>query len=173
MSLLFCCMCQTNAAAAKTLRYILLGGGVTAQAGHERVGADIVREGIMRRSIQAGMAGLVCVLAACASAPAAGVAPVPKGYVIAEISVTNPEPYKAYVAAVTPMVAAFGGRYLVRGGAAEGREGAPPEGRIVVLEFPSLEAARAFNDSPEYAAIARLRQENAESRLMIVEGTAP
>lgn len=127
----------------------------------------------MRRGVQVVMAGLVSVLAACASAPAAGVAPAPKGYVIAEIRVTNPEPYKAYVAAVTPMVAAFGGRYLVRGGSAEGREGAPPEGRIVVLEFPSVEAARAFNDSPEYAEIARLRHENAESRLMIVEGTSP
>ena len=127
----------------------------------------------MKVSVQAGMAGLTCFLAACASAPAAGVAEGPKGYVIAEISVTHPEPYKDYVAAVTPMVAAFGGRYLVRGGSAEGREGAPPQGRIVVLEFPSIEAARAFNDSPEYAVVARLRRDNAVSRLMIVEGTAP
>ncbi|WP_213272172.1 DUF1330 domain-containing protein [Hyphomonas sp.] len=127
----------------------------------------------MRRSVQAVVAGLMCVLAACTSAPLADVARVPKGYVIAEINVTDPEPYKGYVAAVTPMVAAFGGRYLARGGAAEGREGASPEGRIVVLEFPSLEAARAFFDSPEYAAIARLRHDNAVSRLMIVEGTAP
>lgn len=114
------------------------------------------------------------VLTACASGPAPQAERSgPKGYVIAEIEVTHPEPYKAYVAAVTPMVAAFGGRYLVRGGAAEGREGAAPKGRIVVLEFPSLEAARAFNDSPEYAAIARLRHENAVSRLMIVEGAPP
>ena len=127
----------------------------------------------MRAGVQAVLAGVMCLLAACASAPEPGVAEVAKGYVIAEIRVTNPEPYKEYVAAVTPMVAAFGGRYLVRGGAAEGREGALPEGRIVVLEFPSVEAARAFNDSPEYAAIARLRHENAVSRLMIVEGTVP
>ena len=119
--------------------------------------------------------GLALLLAACASGPepAASTPQTAKGYVLAEISVTNPEPYKAYVAAVTPLVAEFGGRYLVRGGPAEGREGAPPEGRIVVLEFPSVEAARAFNDSPEYAAVARLRRENAVSRLMIVEGTAP
>ena len=127
----------------------------------------------MRAGVQAVLASVMCLLAACASTPEPGVEEVAKGYVIAEIRVTNPEPYKEYVAAVTPMVAAFGGRYLVRGGAAEGREGALPEGRIVVLEFPSVEAARAFNDSPEYAAIARLRHENAVSRLMIVEGTVP
>ena len=112
-------------------------------------------------------------LAACAGGPAAGRAEKPKGYVIAEIEVTHPEPYKEYVAAVTPMVEAFGGRYLVRGGAAEGREGDAPKGRLVVLEFDSVEAARAFNDSPEYQAVARLRRENAISRLMIVEGVSP
>lgn len=127
----------------------------------------------MKHVLAAGMAGAVIFLAACATPPAAGGRAAPKGYVIAEIKVLRPEPYREYVAAVTPLVAAFGGRYLVRGGAAEGREGVEPKGRIVVLEFPSLEAARAFSDSPEYAAIARLRHENATSRLMIVEGAGP
>jgi uncharacterized protein (DUF1330 family) len=108
-----------------------------------------------------------------APAPAPEVAAVPKGYVIVEIQVTNPEAYEGYKAAVAPMVAAAGGRYLVRGGKAEGREGAPPSGRIVVLEYPSFEAAKAFLESPEYAAIVHLRTDNTVSRLMIVEGTAP
>jgi uncharacterized protein (DUF1330 family) len=93
--------------------------------------------------------------------------------VIVEIQVTNPEAYEGYKAAVAPLVAAAGGRYLVRGGKAEGREGAPPAGRIVVLEYPSFEAAKAFLDSPEYGAIVQLRANNTVSRLMIVEGTAP
>ncbi|MBY9065640.1 DUF1330 domain-containing protein [Hyphomonas sp. WL0036] len=129
----------------------------------------------MRGIVQAAMAATVFMLVACVSAPAPEAEPAAtaKEYIIAEIEVINPEPYKEYVAAVTPMVAAFGGRYVVRGGAAEGREGDIPRGRIVVLEFPSVEAARRFSDSPEYAAIAALRHQNAVSRLMIVEGTAP
>lgn len=129
----------------------------------------------MRVIVQAAMAAAAFLLAACVSvsAPGAERSATSKGYIIAEIEVINPEPYKEYVAAVTPMVTAFGGRYLVRGGAAEGREGDVPRGRIVVLEFPSVEAARRFSDSPEYAAIAALRHQNAVSRLMIVEGTAP
>ena len=113
-------------------------------------------------------------LAACASALApAPEAAAAKGYVIAEIAVTNPEPYKEYLAAVTPMVAAFGGTYLVRGGQSEAREGDAPKGRVVVIEFPSYAAAQAFNDSPEYAAIRHLRTDNAVSRLLIAEGTSP
>jgi len=125
---------------------------------------------VRRTAAEAAIA--VLVFAACAT-PGAEQAQAPKGYVIAEIAVTHPEPYEAYKAAVGPMVAAFGGRYLVRGGQTQSREGAEPAGRIVVLEFPSFEAAQAFNDSPEYAAIVHLRTDNAVSRVMIVEGTGP
>lgn len=111
-------------------------------------------------------------VAACAT-PAAVVAATPKGYVIVEIEVTNPDAYEGYKAVVAPMVAAAGGRYLVRGGKVEAREGAPPAGRVVVLEYPSFEAAKAFLESPEYAEIVHLRTDNTNSRLMIVEGTAP
>jgi uncharacterized protein (DUF1330 family) len=109
-------------------------------------------------------------LAACQSAPApAG----PKGYVIAEIEVTNPEPYKDYVAAATQIVAAHGGTYLVRGGQSAAQEGAAPKGRLVVIEFPSLAAAEAFANSPEYLEAAKLRQANAVSRVILVEGKVP
>ncbi len=119
----------------------------------------------------AALAALILV-AGCASAPAPEAAAAAKGYVIAEIEVTNPEAYEGYKAKVAPMVAAFGGTYLVRGGQTDAREGALPKGRIVVLEFPSFTAAQAFNDSPEYAAIVRLRTDNAVSRVIIVEGLA-
>ncbi|MFN4225539.1 MAG: DUF1330 domain-containing protein [Hyphomonas sp.] len=117
----------------------------------------------------------LALLAGCAGTPDAAPAgpAAPKGYVIVEINVTDPEGYEGYRAAVAPMVAEAGGRYLVRGGKAEGREGTPPAGRVVVLEYPSFEAAKAFLDSPQYKAIAHLRTDNTDSRLMIVEGIVP
>jgi uncharacterized protein (DUF1330 family) len=97
----------------------------------------------------------------------------PKGYVIAEITVTDPEAYKQYAAAVAPVVAKFGGKYIVRGGQTVAVEGDTPAGRIVVIEFDSLAAARSFEDSAEYQAVAALRHRAARSRLFLVEGTAP
>ncbi len=94
----------------------------------------------------------------------------PKGYLIAEITVTNPAAYEDYRKVVTPMVTRFGGTYLVRGGAAVAKEGAPPAGRVVVTEFASLAAAERFYHSPDYQAILPLRQRAATSRVFLVEG---
>jgi uncharacterized protein (DUF1330 family) len=96
----------------------------------------------------------------------------PKGYVVAEISVTDPEAYKQYAATVLPIAAKFSGKYLVRGGQTVAVEGDPPSGRIVVIEFDSLAAARSFEESPDYQAIAPLRRKAAHSRVFLVEGTA-
>ena len=120
----------------------------------------------------AALAALIWV-AGCASAPAPRTEAAAKGYVFVEIAVTNPEAYEGYKAAVAPMVVAAGGRYLVRGGKSEAREGAPPAGRVVILEYPSFEAAKAFLESPEYQAIIHLRTDNTVSRLMIAEGVVP
>jgi len=94
----------------------------------------------------------------------------PKGYVVAEITVTDTEAYKQYAAAVPPIAAKFGGRYLVRGGPTVAVEGEPPAGRIVVIEFDSLAAARSFEQSAEYQAVAPLRRQAARSRQFLVEG---
>ncbi len=96
----------------------------------------------------------------------------PKGYAVAEISVTNPVAYKEYLAAVTPVAAQFGGRYLVRAGRVIPLEGLAPTGRFVVIEFPSLAVAQQFEDSPQYKAIAPLRKKAARTRLFLVEGAA-
>ena len=119
-------------------------------------------------------AGL-CLTAACTTVaePEAAGATVPKAYLIAEIEVVNPEPYKAYVAAAGPLVAAYGGKYLVRGGPSEALEGAAPAGRLVVVEFPSMAEAKRFYDSPEYTDVRQGRIENAVSRFLLVEGAAP
>jgi uncharacterized protein (DUF1330 family) len=94
----------------------------------------------------------------------------PRGYVVAEVTVTDPAAYKQYAAAVSPIVAKFGGRYLVRGGLTVPREGEPPAERVVVIEFASLAAARSFEDSQEYQAAMQLRHKAARSRVFLVEG---
>ena len=70
-------------------------------------------------------------------------------------------------------IAAHGGRYLVRGGALEqfeGEAGDPAARRIVMLEFPSMAAARDWYRSPEYQAILPLRLRHMQGRAMLVEG---
>jgi uncharacterized protein (DUF1330 family) len=94
----------------------------------------------------------------------------PKGYVIAEITVIDPEAYKEYAAAVPPIIAHFGGKYLVRGGKTVAVEGEPANGRIVVIEFDSLAAAQSFEESKEYQAVTPLRHKAARSRVFLVEG---
>ena len=95
------------------------------------------------------------------------------GYLIANIKVTDPEGFERYRAAVPPVIAQYGGRYLVRGGAMERLENADGFNRVVVLEFPSLDAARAFYFSPEYAPLLKLRNETTESQAILVEGHEP
>lgn len=94
-----------------------------------------------------------------------------KGYWIVHIDVTDPEAYKAYVAANGPALAAFGGRFLTRGGNSESKEGAL-RARHVVLEFPSYKAARECYDSPLYQQALKLRADASAGDLVIVEGYA-
>ncbi len=95
----------------------------------------------------------------------------PKGYAIAEINVTDRDAYKEYLNAVTPVVAQFGGKYLVRAGTVVPLEGEAPTGRVVIIEFPSLAIAKSFEASPRYLAIAPLRQRASRSRIFLVEGS--
>jgi uncharacterized protein (DUF1330 family) len=91
-------------------------------------------------------------------------------YLIAEIEVTDREAYELYRARTPAVIAAHGGRFLVRGGEAEAREGAAAAGRLVVVEFPDLAAARRFYDSPDYQAILPLRQRASRGRVLLVAG---
>lgn len=75
-------------------------------------------------------------------------AETPKGYVVAEVHVHDPEGFAAYRAAVPAVIAQLGGRYITRGGAITGVEGEAPTGRIVIVEFPSKAQAEAFVNSP-------------------------
>ena len=92
-----------------------------------------------------------------------------KGYWIAHVDVTDPEGYKAYVAANAAAFSKFGARFLVRGGMREVVEG-QTRGRTVVLEFPSYQAARECYHSTEYQAAVALRRGNAKADIIVVEG---
>lgn len=91
-------------------------------------------------------------------------------YVIAEIEVTDPSKYEEYRRQVLATIEKHGGRFLVRGGNAEGLEGGWKPGRLVVLEFPSLDQAQKWYRSPEYAPLIKLRQAASRGRLCIVQG---
>ncbi|NKC15871.1 MAG: DUF1330 domain-containing protein [Gammaproteobacteria bacterium] len=93
-----------------------------------------------------------------------------KGYFIGNIDITNMEDYEKYKAVVPAVVEKFGGRYLVRGGALETIEGNAPLPRAVVLEFPSVEQAKAWYDSDEYQAIVGLRLAASIGNAFIVAG---
>ncbi len=91
-------------------------------------------------------------------------------YVIVEIEALDPVRYEEYKRLAPPSIAAFGGRYVVRGGRTETLEGDWSPKRIVILEFESLERARQWWDCSEYRDAKRLRQEIARTRMIAVEG---
>jgi uncharacterized protein (DUF1330 family) len=93
-------------------------------------------------------------------------------YVIVEIDIHDPESYPRYMALVPASIAAYGGRYLARGGKVDTLEGDWTPPRIVILEFPSTERAHAWWSAPEYAHVKALRQTSARSKMIVVEGFA-
>lgn len=92
-----------------------------------------------------------------------------KGYWIVRVDITDPEQYKAYVAANAEPFGKYGARFLVRAGRYENPEGASRT-RNAVIEFPSYEAALACWKSPEYQKILPLRQPVSTADLVIIEG---
>lgn len=92
-----------------------------------------------------------------------------KAYWIARVDVRDPERYKDYVATAKPAFEQYEAKFLARGGAHEGVEGAA-RGRNVIIEFPSMNAARACYNSPEYQSAKAIRQQCAEGEIVIVEG---
>ena len=91
-------------------------------------------------------------------------------YVIADIEVTDPEAFEEYRKLVPPLVAKYGGKYLVRGGNFEIVEGDWAPKRLTVLEFESLERAKQFYDSAEYEPVKQIRLKSTPSNLLLVEG---
>ncbi len=94
-------------------------------------------------------------------------------YLVARLAVHDEAGFANYRDRVTPVIAAHGGRYIVRGGALETLEGDSPPGRLVIVEFPSMEAARGFYHSADYAPVLQLRLASAASDVLLVEGLLP
>ena len=94
-------------------------------------------------------------------------------YVLVEIEVTDPATYERYKQLAESSVAAYGGRYVVRGGAVEVLEGDRTPARLVLLEFPSVERARQWWASPEYAAARPVRNASATAQMFLLPGYSP
>ena len=91
-------------------------------------------------------------------------------YVVTEIEVHDKDRYETYKGMVQPTLDAYGGRFIVRGGASETLEGGWSPKRIVILEFPSVERVKAWWGSEEYAEAKALRQATSTTRMVVVEG---
>jgi uncharacterized protein (DUF1330 family) len=93
-------------------------------------------------------------------------------YVISEVEFLDPALVENYRSIAAATIAQFGGRYIVRSGAVEPVEGIwEPEKQLVVVEFPSMQRAREWYHSPEYAQALKIRQTALDRRLFFVEGS--
>ena len=91
-------------------------------------------------------------------------------YLIVDVEVTDPVGYEEYRRGIPATLEPYGGRYVVRGGPFEVLEGDWQPKRVVVLEFPSVERAKAWYSSAEYQQILPLRERHARSSMVLVEG---
>ena len=91
-------------------------------------------------------------------------------YVIAEVDVHDSALFEEYRKLVPPTITQYGGKYVVRGGTTETKEGGWTPKRIVLLEFPTMTRAREWYDSAEYAPARAMRLKAAKSRVIFVEG---
>ncbi len=91
-------------------------------------------------------------------------------YVVVEVEVRDTDRYEDYKRMVPPTLAPYGGRFIVRGGVVEALEGEWSPKRVVIVEFPSVERAKAWWSSQEYAEAKALRQATAHTRMIVVAG---
>ena len=91
-------------------------------------------------------------------------------YIIATVNITKPDAYQEYAKLAGPATLKHGGRFLVRGGKKTALEGDIPFQRIVVTEFPDVEAAKRFYNSVEYQAAKQKRLGAADFHMIVVEG---
>ncbi len=93
-----------------------------------------------------------------------------KGYILAEVQVTDPALFETYRPLASASIGAFGGKYLVRGGATEVLEGDGTPGRMVLLEFPSPERAMEWYRSAQYQEALAIRLKAATTEVMALTG---
>lgn len=93
-------------------------------------------------------------------------------YLIARVQVTDWDRYREYTKLTPGAIAQFGGRFIVRGGQTLTLEGPAETGRVVVIEFPTFDQAKAFYDSDEYRRARKLREGAATGQFVLVDGVA-
>jgi uncharacterized protein (DUF1330 family) len=91
-------------------------------------------------------------------------------YIIVEVEINDPVQYEEYKKLTPASVAAYDGKFIVRGGASEALEGNWQPQRMVVLQFPTVKKAKQWWSSPEYAPAKAIRQQTAETKMIVVEG---
>ena len=91
-------------------------------------------------------------------------------YIYGNVEITDPALYEEYRRDVPALIAAHGGRYLVRGGAVSVLEGSGVPQRQVILEFPDMVHLQAFYTSPEYQRLIKIRQSASTGTLFAIEG---
>lgn len=94
-------------------------------------------------------------------------------YLIVKTEIRDSEKIQGYLEGAPPLVAKHGGRYIVRGGDHDVLEGCPDERRTVIIEFPTMEAARALFADPEYQDVRNIRLDIADYDVLLVDGYAP
>jgi uncharacterized protein (DUF1330 family) len=95
---------------------------------------------------------------------------MPKGYIYAELEVTDPALFETYRPLAAASIAEFGGRYAVRGGDPKVLEGSGTPPRSVLLEFDSPERAMQWYNSPQYQAALEIRLRSAKTKVMMLTG---
>ena len=91
-------------------------------------------------------------------------------YIIVDVKVHNPEGYEEYKKLTSGTLKPYDGEFVVRGGMTEVIEGNWDPERLVILKFPSVEKAKAWWNSDEYAKARKIRQENSTANMLLVEG---
>jgi uncharacterized protein (DUF1330 family) len=91
-------------------------------------------------------------------------------YVIVDMTVTDTAKIEEYRSLAGASVAAYGGKFLVRGGRIEVLDGDWKPQRIIVIEFPGMLQARQWRSSPEYGKACEIRDHAARTRMLLVEG---
>ena len=94
-------------------------------------------------------------------------------YLIAHVEVRDPDRYREYTLHTPRVIAAFGGRMIVRNGERRVLEGPPDPRRVIVVEFPTLDDVVRFHASPEYSVLRRMREAAGTAQIIAIEGFAP
>ena len=91
-------------------------------------------------------------------------------YILVQINITNKDEYKKYLKQVTPIADKYGGEYIIRGGNSKVLLGSWDYERTVVIKFPSYDIAIEWYNSEEYRPVRKIREDNSNANLIIIEG---